>query len=683
MRRINIKSIAFILTIVMLGTGGILAGSHASADDMVDEVEINVPVSCTMSGNGMTSHSAEIANGTTNSSIGETTINAYCNDAEGFAIYTVGYTDNTEGKNVLTNASLGSTYDIATGTGTSGNSQWAMKVTTQTDPEPTYPVTIENDFDSFHTVPDDYTLVAKRESATDIGQSATGSTIKTTYQAYISNNQPAGTYTGQVKYVLVHPSSMVAGRLNVIYDGNGLTFEGGRTTNLVTYDALTPSGEGEIRKKVYTNAYNEVGEYSGSGIRFPSGNRVVTIPDAEKIHIMVKYGAPQGSSGPPSDLSIWAGNYPDYTDANADTALTSCGETNAINGAFSSTGQEDTQVIMECDIVDDSVTFYDYSTGTSNNYSMGYYAVVNDPKYDKTVYSGTYITPDIVAGRSDFFGWSTSPHANADGKNPTYVNETDFIENSSYSNIDNTVVLYAVWGKTFDAAFDDAGKSKVDGYYKMQDITKTICDEVSVGSFQSLVDIRDNTVYVVKKLKDGKCWMLNNLALDPTDSDTRIKLDASNTNASAEAISNYLVGGSTNTGWSNVAVANIENDFNDATDDFFHDGYATPRINNYSKDTYVPGYGQGATGNQAKVGVYYNYCAATVGTYCYLKGGNIDIPNTFVDADQDICPINWRMPTGGMTGEYYELSKEYVPNTTNLGSLMYNLSVSFAGFHQV
>lgn len=185
-----------------------LLSSTASADntDVVDQINITVPVSCTMSGTGMTSHTAEIQNGETNSSIGETTIKVFCNDATGYAVYAIGYTDNEDGKNVLTSSALGGTYDIATGTATSGNSSnWAMKLSTITSPTPTYPITIQNGFDSFHTVPDDYTLVAKSTTGTDIGINAEGSTLKTTYQAYVSTTQPAGTYTGQVKYTLVHP----------------------------------------------------------------------------------------------------------------------------------------------------------------------------------------------------------------------------------------------------------------------------------------------------------------------------------------------------------------------------------------------------------------------------------------------------------------------------------------------
>ena len=198
--------ISSILLSTVLSLGAILSSSTVSADSVVDKINITVPISCTLEGTGQNFHNATINNGQYNSAIGETTMKAFCNDNEGFAIYAIGYTDNINGKNVLTSHTLDSTHDIVTGTGISGNtSNWAMKLSTVSDPSPTYPISIENSFDSFHAVPDTYTLVAKRTSGTDIGESAEGSTIQSTYQAYISPTQAAGTYTGQVKYTLIHP----------------------------------------------------------------------------------------------------------------------------------------------------------------------------------------------------------------------------------------------------------------------------------------------------------------------------------------------------------------------------------------------------------------------------------------------------------------------------------------------
>jgi len=131
------------LTITTLISGLILSSTLVSADNdsIVDEINITVPVSCTLSGTGMNTHNAEINNGQYNSAIGETTLKAFCNDNEGFAIYAIGYTDNKDGKNVLANATLGSTHDIVTGTATGpvnnvDTSQWAMKLSTVTSPTP-------------------------------------------------------------------------------------------------------------------------------------------------------------------------------------------------------------------------------------------------------------------------------------------------------------------------------------------------------------------------------------------------------------------------------------------------------------------------------------------------------------------------------------------------------------------
>ena len=199
---------SFVLCFLLIIITALVNHSASATTDVVDRAMIGVPPSCTMRGSGMNSHNAEISNGTVNSAIGETNVNIFCNDDAGYAIYAIGYTDDTDGKTVLTSSSLGSGSDIATSTLTSGgNSQWAMKLSTQTSPTPAYPVTIQNSFDSFHAVPSEYTLVAKRTTGTDVGTNATGSNFKTTYQVYVSSSQLAGTYVGQVKYTLVHPNT--------------------------------------------------------------------------------------------------------------------------------------------------------------------------------------------------------------------------------------------------------------------------------------------------------------------------------------------------------------------------------------------------------------------------------------------------------------------------------------------
>ena len=73
------------------------------------------------------------------------------------------------------------------------------------DPSPA-PPTIESDYnDVYGIVPPYWTKVASRASGTT--DMAEGSSFTTTYAVYASSSQYAGTYQGQVKYLLTHPST--------------------------------------------------------------------------------------------------------------------------------------------------------------------------------------------------------------------------------------------------------------------------------------------------------------------------------------------------------------------------------------------------------------------------------------------------------------------------------------------
>jgi len=187
------------------------------------EATVEVPVACTMTSiiddsgainDGYGPHSAEIPSGTYRENIGRTVLTVTCNDSNGYDIYTVGYTGKNYGSNILT-ANIGGVYnsnfDIATGTATSGaNSNWAMKLTASGDTD--FVPTIENSFDNYHSVPNDYLKVASYNAANvNPGDSTvvSGSKLIATYAAYIAGTQPSGSYSGQVKYTLVHPESAV------------------------------------------------------------------------------------------------------------------------------------------------------------------------------------------------------------------------------------------------------------------------------------------------------------------------------------------------------------------------------------------------------------------------------------------------------------------------------------------
>ena len=196
--------------------------TYADNDTAVDEVEITVPVACTMTGTIDTNHTATLTPGTYSGTstdyangIGKTTLTTFCNDNNGFSIYAIGFTGDTEGANTLVGANTGATIATKAYESTDTTSNWSMKVTKVTDTTQTYNpnnMTITNSYDSWHAVPDDYAQVAEYKSTTEPATTDTtlGAKIETTYAAYVATNQPADTYTGKVKYVMVHPYNATA-----------------------------------------------------------------------------------------------------------------------------------------------------------------------------------------------------------------------------------------------------------------------------------------------------------------------------------------------------------------------------------------------------------------------------------------------------------------------------------------
>ena len=309
-----LKNKALITPLGLVGitilSGAFLMSSNSFATDntnVVDEVNITVPISCSLEGTGMTSHNANIVNGTYQADIGSTTLKAFCNDDEGFAIYAIGFTDSEYGKTVLTNSTLGSTYDIATGTATSGNtSNWAMKLATNSSA--TYPMTIDNSFNNYHVVPSPYAKVAHRDSGTDIGTNATGAELTSTYAAYMSQTQPAGTYAGKVKYTLVHPSSeeplqpqpATAGCIN--YFANGSNVVGEMGCQSATNNSSRSLWASNFSRTGYGFAgWNTEFDYSGN---YYGPNETITAPSDVQTNGLSLYAVWVKSTG---TIQNWTG----------------------------------------------------------------------------------------------------------------------------------------------------------------------------------------------------------------------------------------------------------------------------------------------------------------------------------------------------------------------------------------
>ena len=187
------------------------------------------------------------------------------------------------------------------------------------------------------------------------------------------------------------------------------------------------------------------------------------------------------------------------------------------------------------------------------------------------------------------------------------------------------------------------GKASWDGY--MQNIPASECTTTA----RNITDKRDNNTYKVQRLADGKCWMLDNLRLDLTNSTILNSLTTSNTHVDSASLTS-LKSGNRSAGaqyassgfvtWNSSSSSNV---------------YNQAKANADYKNTTTTSYGPGS----GKVGVYYNYCAASAGSYCYDEGAGTG------NAQYDLCPAGWRMPTSSSSGEYEALYAAYSSDDTN------------------
>ena len=238
----------------------------------------------------------------------------------------------------------------------------------------------------------------------------------------------------------------------------------------------------------------------------------------------------------------------------------------------------------------------------------------------------------------------------------------------------NNLQLFAMWS---GGAKDYCAGST---YPCMQNMPVPTCTTTATN----VIDRRDGNVYKIQRLKDGKCWMLDNLRLDPTQVD--LATLQGNTNASDQTLDYFLNGGGTTSDKYPTAPLNSEAWTSEA-----QNYYSIPMTVSAYKDTVASvKYGSGS----GKIGVYYNYCAASAGSYCY--GDGTSAGTSVGDAGEDICPAGWRMPTGGANtvatngkGEYQALAtaitgsgEDWIPGTnfqnvlsTPLSGLFFNGTV--------
>ncbi|MBR2841363.1 hypothetical protein IKE80_01085, partial [Candidatus Saccharibacteria bacterium] len=180
----------------------------------------------------------------------------------------------------------------------------------------------------------------------------------------------------------------------------------------------------------------------------------------------------------------------------------------------------------------------------------------------------------------------------------------------------------------------------------MQNVRRNDCTTTP----STVIDSRDGTEYHIARLADDKCWMLDNLALDLLDTNILNSLSSANTNIDPNDETNILT--SLKSGNRSTGNQYANGPIGDLTEG---NSYSVARANLASKDI-VPSDTISQTGG-CKIGGYYNYCAASAGSYCY--GNGTDAGTSSGDATSDICPKGWRMPTGNTDSEYQTLYTNY------------------------
>ncbi|MBR2766726.1 InlB B-repeat-containing protein [Candidatus Saccharibacteria bacterium] len=202
----------------------------------------------------------------------------------------------------------------------------------------------------------------------------------------------------------------------------------------------------------------------------------------------------------------------------------------------------------------------------------------------------------------------------------------------------------------------------------------------------TVTDGRDGKTYNVQQLNDGNCWMLDNLRLDLVDSTVQGNLTSDTTNAEDSSLA-YLKGTASYrdpTSDPNGKYPTAALGYGDSSNYYSvpkisvsgtcYNAYCvdSPASGQWNSEVVTPQTINGVTSiAQGKVGIYYNYCAISAGTYCYGNGtSSTGSPSSdpksssLYDIDGDICPKGWRLPTSTADGEFQALYTAYNSNYT-------------------
>ena len=250
--------------------------------------------------------------------------------------------------------------------------------------------------------------------------------------------------------------------------------------------------------------------------------------------------------------------------------------------------------------------------------------------------SAVLYAPNFSRSNYGFAAWNTKP----DGTGTNYgPNQTLDFTAGQYDA--GGLKLYARW-------IASAGN--------MQNWTCPNDTNMPIGTVTALKDTRDNNVYAVAKLADGKCWMIENLRLENTashnsDGSLAQGYGTSTTYGNFSGLADpetshfshrYATANSLYYSDTQVGTASIDIGTN------LNPAYRFPRYNNFNTQSRQSSANYSASDNTYSYGNYYTWHAAIADTTAYYSSGDHNTTS--------ICPAGWRIPTGNTTGEFYALN---------------------------
>ena len=193
--------------------------------------------------------------------------------------------------------------------------------------------------------------------------------------------------------------------------------------------------------------------------------------------------------------------------------------------------------------------------------------------------------------------------------------------------------------------FSSAGYAGLDltAISNMQELTPQICTASTVGAENTLTDIRDEKTYLVRKLADNNCWMIQNLDLDLSSSIT-LTSDDTDLNSKDSWTPHNSTQATAGIAWTQDGGDTAQS--MDPGKIYFSDGIGIGTAD-------AEGNLQGVTSGQPWefIGNYYNRYAATAGSGTAIMRS--------ASAADSICPKGWRLPTNAGAGSFNTLLSTY------------------------